>query len=106
MDLAREKARYDKISYASADVERITAQQNRGDELFAQAHAAFDSAEEAQIALARPTAADYESFAVTYQQAQRLAEDATEPVEEAERMRAELDSRGPPSTGVTRRMES
>ncbi|MDQ5851151.1 MAG: hypothetical protein M3380_03580, partial [Chloroflexota bacterium] len=106
MALSQEKAQYDKLSYASADVERITERQRRGEELFAQAHTAFDSAEEAQQALTNPTAADNESLAAKYLDAQRLAEEAAQSIGEAEQMRAALDASGVQNTGATRRLES
>ena len=106
MTLAREKAQYDKLSYAPADVERITERQRRGEEQFAQAHTAFDSAEEAQQALTNPTVADYESLAAKYLDAQRLAEEAAQSIGEAEQMRAALDASGVQNTGATRRLES
>ena len=105
VEAAQEKAQYDRVSYAPADAERITERQRYGESLFARAQAAFDEAEEAHIALARPAAADYDRLAATYRDAERLATEAALPIEEAERIRAALDSGVSPSTGATRRLQ-
>ena len=89
---AREKAQFDEVSYDPAEAERIKLWQGRGEALFAQAQAAFDAAEEAQIATAPSTAGDYDTLAQKFLDAQRLAGEAAGPIEEAERMRAILDS--------------
>ena len=104
MELAQDKAQYDRVSYSSADAQRIADRQSRSQELFARAQAAFDGAEEAQIATPRPSAADYDRAAAQFREAQRMAEEAGEALAQAEGMRASLDSAGPPATGKTTRL--
>ncbi len=101
---ARDKAQYDKISYSAGDAARITDLQTRGEALFADAQSAFDAAEQARTEANRPSAADYDSIAQKYANAQQLAQEAMQPIEEAERIRATLDKAGAPSTGQTQRL--
>lgn len=103
---AQEKARYDALSYGPAEVEHIGAEQSRGERLFHAAQSAFDTAEEASIALEKPTAADYIRVAAQYREAQRLADEAVAPIERAEQVRARLDGVGGAPRGRTPRIDS
>lgn len=102
---AREKAQYDRLSYSPADTQRVTALQQAGEQVFAQAQAAFDQAEQAQRALATPTPPAYDQIAASFAEAQRLTDQAAASINEAEQLRATLDqTAGPqgPATGTTR----
>lgn len=99
---AREKARFDKISYSAADTAGITERQTEGETRFAQAQSAFDAAEETHTTLTRPTVADYEALAANYADARRLAQESLQAIEQAEHMRLALDNAGAPATGETR----
>lgn len=104
VETAQAKAAYDRISYATTEVQRLQSMQGSGLQLFQEAQAAFDAAEEQQRASSSPTVADYEAIASQYEQARGLAVRASETIREAEQLRAELDARGTPSTGGTRRL--
>ncbi len=101
---AEDKAQYDRISYATADVERLQTLQGNGLQLFQQAQAAFDAAEELENAKAAPEVNDYEAIIAQYNQARDVAAQATVAIREAEQLRSALDARGTPSTGGTTRL--
>lgn len=101
---AQAKAQYDRLSYSKADAERVQQLQAQGMQLFTEAQAAFDAAEEQQHAKATLAAADYDSIAARYEQAQEIAQRAATAIGEAEQHRAMLDARGAPSTGATTRL--
>ncbi len=104
VETAQAKAQYDRISYGASDVRRLQTLQSGGLQLFQQAQAAFDAAEEQQQATAKPTVAEYDAIAIRYGQARNLALQATDAIREAEQLRAQLDARGAPSTGATTRL--
>lgn len=104
--VAQEKAQYDTISYARAEVAHITADQRRGEQLFGAAQSTFDAAEEGRTALEKPAAADYDRLAEQYVEAERLAQEAAEPIERAEQVRATLDRATPSSRGAASRLDS
>ncbi len=89
--IAREKAQYDQLSYTPEDTQQIRQIQQRGEAEFGQAQAAFDAAEEAQIAQAQPTPEHYVSIATQFDEARRLAEGAAQAISDAEQRRAALD---------------
>ena len=104
--VAQEKAQYDTISYAPAEVAHISADQRRGEQLFGAAQATFDAAEEGRTALEKPAAADYDRLAEQYVEAERLAQEAAEPIERAEQVRARLDRAASSSRGAASRLDS
>lgn len=101
---AQEKAQFDQYSYSRQDAERVQALQRNGIQLFQQAQAAFDAAEEQQNAKATLALNDYTAITTRYNEAQQLAEQATAAIREVEQLRAELDARGTPNTGATTRL--
>jgi hypothetical protein len=88
---ARDKAKFDKVSYRPDDVVRLSQLQAEAESRFAQAQAAFDAAEEAQIAESQPAAEHYDVVASKFAQAQTLATEAAEMMAEVDMLRAELD---------------
>lgn len=88
---AREKAQYDRISYAPADAERVGTLQQQGESLFVRAQSAFDAAEQTRTEQTNPGAGDFESLAAKYAEIRQIAEEAVTPIEQAERLRATLD---------------
>lgn len=88
---AREKAQYDQLSYAPADVQQIGQWQAAAESQFAAAQERFDTAGEALAARATPAQADYEAAAQAYDQATQAVQGAREQIERAEARRAELD---------------
>lgn len=101
---ARDKAQYDKLSYSAGDAARITELQQAGEARFTAAQNAFDAAEQARTEAKRLAVSDYDGLATQYTNAQQLAGEARQTVEEAERMRATLDAQTAPSTGETQRL--
>jgi hypothetical protein len=103
VDRAQEKAQYDRLSYSEDNTARLAEMQGSGIQLFQQAQAAFDAAEERRT---QPTqrVEDLDAIAGQYAEAQRLAAQAQERVAEAEAFRAQLDAQGAPSTGPTQRL--
>jgi hypothetical protein len=98
---AREKAQFDRVSYSPHDVARLAQLQQEGETQFADAQAAFDAAEEAQIAEARPTAEHYDAVAARFAHAQQLAAETGQMIARVEQLRADLDrgsSRDPLAT--------
>jgi hypothetical protein len=89
--VAREKAQYDKISYATADVEQLTKWQSTAEQQFVAAQEHFDSAEEALAAKRQPAVADYQANTALYGQVVAEVAAAREPLERAEARRRELD---------------
>lgn len=88
---AREKAQYDKISYATADVEQIAELQGQAEQQFARAQELFDQSGEALAAKATPAQEDYERSAQAYRAAAQQAGEAQAQLAQAEARRAELD---------------
>jgi hypothetical protein len=88
---AREKAQFDRVSYSPHDVARLAQLQQEGETQFADAQAAFDAAEEAQIAEARPTAEHYDAVAARFAHAQQLAAETGQMIGQVEQLRADLD---------------
>jgi hypothetical protein len=101
---AQEKARFDQYSYSRQDAERVQTMQANGLQLFQQAQAAFDAAEEQQNAKSSLNVNDYAAITSGYAESQQLAERATAVIREVEQLRVELDARGTPSTGATTRL--
>lgn len=104
VEAAQEKAQYDKLSYSAENVQRLQQMQDNGMQLFQQAQAAFDAAEEQQATKGTLIDADYTAIAAKYAQAQDLARRANAAISEAEALRAQLDAQGTPSTGPTTRL--
>jgi hypothetical protein len=104
MDAARAKAQYDRLSYAPADVERLQSLQADAEQAFNEAQTAFKTAEEQGRAKAMLKAGDYEVVIAEYERAQEQARYANAILDEAERVRATLDTQNRPSTGPTRRL--
>ncbi len=102
--IAREKAQYDQLSYSPEDTQQIRQIQQQGEAEFGQAQAAFDAAEEAQIAQAQPTPEHYLSIAAQFDEARRLAEGAAQAINDAEQRRAALDQATRPATGDTQHL--
>lgn len=104
VEQAQEKAQYDRVSYSQADVERLQEVQGRGLQVFQEAQAAFDAAEEQQAAKPTLTASDYAAIVPQYGRAQELAQQSGELIREAEGLRSRLDARPTPTTGPTTRL--
>lgn len=104
VEQAQEKAQYDRVSYSPADVERLQEVQGRGLQVFQEAQAVFDAAEEQQTAKPTLTANDYAAIVPQYGRAQELAQQAAELIREAETLRSRLDARPTPTTGPTTRL--
>lgn len=103
---AREKAKYDRLSYSPADAQRIGEAQARGEQLFADAQAAYDQGEQDAIGI-KPDTAAYEKVTASYVQAETLTGQASELIKQAERLRATLDRNVEPqgpTTGPTQRL--
>jgi hypothetical protein len=92
MENARAKAQYDGFSYAPADAQRVQALQRDAEQLFADAQAAFDAAEEQERLAQNPQAGDYERIAGQYGQGRELTQQAAGALSKAEQLRATLDA--------------
>jgi hypothetical protein len=99
----REKAQYDKISYAAADVEQLAEWQGAAEQQFARAQDHFDKAEEALAAKREPTIADYQASATLYGQIAAEVAAAREPLDRAEARRRELDQLNTQAPGAVDR---
>ncbi len=91
MENARAKAQYDAFSYAPADTQRVQALQRDAEQLFADAQAAFDAAEEQERLVQNPQTRDYEQIAGQYAQGRELTKQAAAALSKAEQLRATLD---------------
>jgi hypothetical protein len=98
MDTARAKAQYDELSYAPADVQRVQALQREAEQVFGDAQAAFDAAEEQERLDADVTADDYQRLAAQYAEARHLAKQAETTLSRVEQLRATLDAQGARNT--------
>lgn len=90
-DDARDKAKFDKVSYGPNDVARLAQLQQEAETQFAQAQAAFDAAEEAQIAESKPTAEHADATAGMFAHARTLVGEVTGLLSQVEALRADLD---------------
>ena len=88
---AQEKAQYDQLSYAPADVQQIGEWQRAAESQFVDAQERFDAAGEALAARRTPTQAEYEASAQAYDQIAQIVEAARAQLAQAEARRAELD---------------
>ncbi len=78
------------VSYGQDNTERIAKIQARGEQLFAQAQAAFDAAEERTTG-DELSAEDNATVVAQHGEATRLVQEATGPIAEAEQRRTSLD---------------
>lgn len=104
IEQAQAKAAYDRLSYSAADQQRIQAAQARGLSAFQEAQQAYDEADEQQAMRPPTKVADFASLTQRYDRARDLAQQASASIREAEALRAQLDSQGPPATGPTQRL--
>lgn len=102
---AEDKAQFDRVSYATADIERLDELQSRGVGLFRDAQTTFKEAEEQRATAAPTAAADIDKLTQRYRGVQQQVKAAIGPVREAEQLRVELDARGVAATGPTTRLE-
>lgn len=88
---AQEKARYDQVSYAPADVQQLAQTQGAAEAQFVKAQEAFDQAGESLASKRQPTQAEHQAVAGSYQGVVQMVEQARAQLEQAEARRAELD---------------
>ena len=88
---ARDKAQYDAISYAPADVQQIAGWQRAAEQQFVLAQEQFVAAGETMAATATPNAEYYAMVAQRYDAAAQQTQAAREQLGQAETRRAELD---------------
>ena len=88
---AREKAQFDAVSYAEADVRQLAAMQSEVEQQVARLQERFSEIEK-QLALRRaPVQADYETVAQQYRQLEQEVTVACERLAQLEARRADLD---------------
>lgn len=92
MENARDKAQYDAFSYAPADAKRVQALQQKAEQTFADAQAAFDAAEEQERLDQDVDAVEYGQITTQYTKARDLTQRAAAALTEAEQLRATLDA--------------
>lgn len=88
---ARDKAAYDKVSYAAADVEQLRQWQSAAEAQFTKAQEQFDHIAESLAAKRVPTKEDYQSVAKSYAGVTQQVETARRQLAQAEARRVELD---------------
>jgi hypothetical protein len=88
---AEEKAKFDKVSYPAAEVERITSAQAAARQQFVGVQTEFDNVGEQLDRHAKPTIAQYDAAAQGYQQVRADADKASAALREVETIRNELD---------------
>lgn len=88
---AREKAQYDKLSYAPSDVAQLAQWQSAAETQFVKAQEQFDNANTQLKDKREPTQGDYQNTTKTYKQATQQIAAARQQLEQAETRRAELD---------------
>lgn len=88
---AEEKAKFDRVSYAAADVERLAQAQHEVKQRFAKAQLRFDEVGEALERYANPTIPQYNEAAQGYQQVQDLVANLRTQLEQINAQRVELD---------------
>ncbi|WP_129626743.1 hypothetical protein [Candidatus Oscillochloris fontis] len=89
---ADEKARYDAVSYAPADVERLKRAQAAAQARFAQVQTQFDDIGEQLERYAKPELAQINATTAAYDQVRALAEAVAQDLSAVEQMRLELDA--------------
>ncbi len=95
VNAARDQGKFDQVSYGPENARRIATVQERGERLFAEAQAAFDAAEDRTIGNTL-TPQEHAAVAAQYDEAVRLVQEASGPIEEAEQRRIALDRAGTP----------
>lgn len=88
---ADEKARFDRVSYAPADVERLAKAQDEVRQRFTNAKLRFDDVGENLNRHANPNIAQYDEAAQGYAQVQELAANLRTQLDEIDATRIELD---------------
>jgi hypothetical protein len=87
---AQEQAQFDEVSYGGDRARRIANVQERGERLFREAQAAFDTADERTTG--NPTTpAAYNSLTALFNDVVRLTQEAAGPIGEAEQLRISYD---------------
>jgi len=89
---AQEKAQFDRVSYAEADVRQLAETQGDAEARFVQAQEAFAAAEERLRLQREPTQAEYEGATLAYTRIAQEVAAAREALAKAEARRAELDA--------------
>ncbi|MEO7911351.1 MAG: hypothetical protein ABIV47_17030 [Roseiflexaceae bacterium] len=92
LQVDRDKADYDQLSYAAADVKQLADTQRATTEQFAQIQTRFDDTGERLARLARPPVADYTTASTGYQQVRMDADALCEQLMANERLRQTLDA--------------
>ncbi|HEU5014655.1 MAG TPA: TPM domain-containing protein [Roseiflexaceae bacterium] len=87
----RDKAKFDQVSYAPADVQQLAQLQATAEQQLAEAQTRFSAANDALGQKANPTERDYQQIAGQYQTAVEAAAAAKEPLDQAQARRDELD---------------
>lgn len=88
---AGEKAKFDKVSYAPADVARVQGLQQKASARFVKLQEQFDDAGEQLERYEKPTNEQMEQAAVAYDQVKAEAQQAGEELKAVEALRAKLD---------------
>ncbi|MCG8353216.1 MAG: hypothetical protein MI924_36070 [Chloroflexales bacterium] len=88
---AEEKAAFDRVSYAAADVERLAQAQNEVKQRFSNAQLRFDEVGETLERYANPTIPQYNEAAQGYQQVQELVTNLRTQLDQINAQRIELD---------------
>lgn len=88
----RDKAAYDQLSYAAADVEQLAETQRATTEQFTQIQSRFGDTGEQLARLARPPAADYTTASTGYQQVKVDTDALREQLAANDRLRQALDA--------------
>lgn len=89
---AAEKARYDKVSYAPADVAQLARGQQAAAQAFAQVQTSFDDIGEQLERFAKPTLEQYAQATAGYAQARAQADQVSAQLAQVEQRRQELDA--------------
>jgi uncharacterized membrane protein YgcG len=88
---AQEKARFDRVSYAEADVQQLAEMQSKVEQRFARVQEQFAETEKSFVLRKTPTQADYATATQQYRQIAQEANAAREQLAQVEARRAELD---------------
>lgn len=88
---ASDKAQYDKVSYAPADVARLSSAQQAAQQDFIKVQTSFDDAGEQLQRYATPTLEQINQVTTTYGQIESQARALSDQLATVEQMRAELD---------------
>ncbi len=88
---AQEKAKFDRVSYAEADVRQLAAMQSDVEQQFARIQERFAETEKSLVLRKTPAQADYETAAQQYRRIAQEANAVRERLAQVEARRAELD---------------